>query len=356
MLGAYLDFGFWMLVLFITTSITNSAERPPKFLGAQSCASAMCHGGADEKHNQFLIWSKKDFHTRAPATLAMARSARIADTLKINNAATDARCTVCHNPFQAVPTERKGPLVGKLEGVSCESCHNAAEPWLLTHTRPDLTHEQKVAVGLRDLKNLYVRANTCVACHQNLEPEVRAAGHPELIFELDGQCASMPRHWRETNSLRGSQAWLIGQAAALREAAAHATTRNASGETKARAAALEWLVGSPVAVPSADQHAREVAAWQWKEEDVVARLTKLAGSSEAFLRSDVSKDEQTHRAERLVMAVERALVALKLDKDPVFTSKLDRLFKDIQSRPDFEPKVFAEHLKEFDSEWIKVAK
>src|SRR6185436_5698664 len=120
--------------------------------------------------------------------------------------------------------------LAKLEGVSCESCHNASEPWLLTHTRIDVTYEQKVSAGLRDLKNLYVRANTCVACHQNIEPDLRAAGHPELAFELDGQCVSMPRHWAETNRLRGAQAWWIGQAVALREAAAQVARTKVSDE------------------------------------------------------------------------------------------------------------------------------
>src|SRR6185436_18970049 len=120
-------------------------------------------------------------------------SQRLAETLKIN-AAEDARCTVCHNPFQTVAAGRKDTAIDKLEGVSCESCHNAAEPWIRTHTRTDISYQDKVNAGMRDLKNLYVRANTCVACHQNLDPQIRQVGHPELIFELDGQCVTMPRH------------------------------------------------------------------------------------------------------------------------------------------------------------------
>lgn len=40
---------------------------------------------------------------------------------------------------------------------------------------------------MRDLRNLYARANACVACHQNVDPEILKAGHPELVFELDRQ-------------------------------------------------------------------------------------------------------------------------------------------------------------------------
>jgi hypothetical protein len=84
------------------------------------------------------------------------------------------------------------------EGVSGGSCHGPAEAWLRSHTRSDLTHADRVASGMRDLRSLYHRANACVACHQTLEPEIVAVGrHPVLYFELDGQAHSQPKHWRE---------------------------------------------------------------------------------------------------------------------------------------------------------------
>ena len=86
----------------------------------------------------------------------------------IRDVADDARCTVCHAPFAGVPTaQRIGPL-DRGDGVSCETCHGPAEPWIRAHTRTakdGYTHSDKVAAGLRDLRNPYVRANTCVACH-----------------------------------------------------------------------------------------------------------------------------------------------------------------------------------------------
>jgi hypothetical protein len=328
---------FLALAMVGAASVFAGELTAPKFLGAPSCASAMCHGGADEKHNQFITWSKKDFHTRAPATLSMSRSTRIAETLKIADATSDARCTVCHNPFQAIPAERKGPMVGRLEGISCESCHNAAENWLLTHTRTDLTHEQKVSAGLRDLKNLYVRANTCVACHQNLEPELRAAGHPELIFEMDGQTAAMPRHWTETNRLRGAQAWFVGDAVARRERVAQSNYPKVIDEQR-----------------SADDLARETAAQNWTAPEVRSRLDKLASTHDQFANASGS-NELAQRAERLALGLERLLVALNLHKHPALSPKLDQLFKDVQSRPDFSARQFAEHLKAFETEWKKAA-
>ncbi|MDB6039794.1 MAG: hypothetical protein JWM99_3635, partial [Verrucomicrobiales bacterium] len=110
-------------------------------------------------------------------------------------------------------TARSG--TSTIDGVSCENCHGRAEPWIRSHTRTDLGHAERTNLGIRDLRDIYVRANKCVACHQNLDGQILAAGHPELIFELDGQAASQPRHWRE--KLDHGQLWLEGQAVALRE-------------------------------------------------------------------------------------------------------------------------------------------
>ncbi len=327
----------------------------------------MCHGGAEEKHNEFWIWSKKDFHTRAPTTLSLGWSRRMAETLKITDPRGSDRCTVCHNPFEAVPPALKVATINKLEGVSCETCHNAAnENWLLTHTRTDLTYDQKVAAGLRDLKNLYVRANSCVACHQNLDPELRAAGHPELTFELDGQSAAMPRHWTETNRLRGAQAWLVGQAVALREATAQVA--DSESEITQRAEALAWLLnGAAGPRPAksisdgkkeyhewADSAARKMAEAHWTATDIRAQLNKLAARHAEFAGADVPSPVWAVRAERLVLGLERLLVALKLEKNSNLSPKLDQLFKDVQSRPGFSPKQFGEHLKAFE-EALKTA-
>ncbi len=70
---------------------------------------------------------------------------------------------------------------------------------------------------MRDLRNLYVRANACVACHQNLAPELLKAGHPDLFFELDSQSVAEPKHWKDEEPWSGLREWLTGQAVALRE-------------------------------------------------------------------------------------------------------------------------------------------
>jgi hypothetical protein len=188
-----------------------------QFVGAVGCKSSSCHGGAGEKRSQYLTWLQKDFHTRSYAILTNARSARIAETLGLAVAQESPRCTICHSPFQSVAPTRLMPTAHPDEGVSCESCHSAAEPWLRGHTRKDWNYAMRVTAGMRDLRSFYVRANTCVACHQNLESNILKAGHPELTFELDGQSVAEPKHWRDDDPQSGLRAWLVGQAVALRE-------------------------------------------------------------------------------------------------------------------------------------------
>lgn len=139
------------------------------------------------------------------------------------------------------------PALDPTESVSCESCHGAAGSWLRGHTRPDWSYATRVGAGMRDLKSLYVRANTCVACHQNLDDDIAAAGHPPLVFELDGQSIAEPKHWRDPID-SGVNAWLTGQAVALRELSWHLATKGtAQQDAVMQWRGLAWLLGKVTA-------------------------------------------------------------------------------------------------------------
>jgi hypothetical protein len=336
----------------------------PKFLGSQTCSSSSCHGGAAEKSNQYTIWSTHDFHHARPyATLETARSERLAEDLRIGNPTQSARCTVCHAPFATVPADRLGHDAQVTEGVSCETCHGPAENWLRSHTRLDYTHADRVAAGMRDLNNLYVRANTCVACHQNLDPEIRAAGHPELIFEMDGQCVTMPRHWHEEHS--GAQSWFVGQAAAAREMSWQlANEPSTSRELVERWSGLVWVLEAQAqttmnllspshedfvhAQARYDRLAKQFADPALSQLDPAKAVGWLAGSADAFTQPNVSKTLAARRAERLVLALDRLLPDLGGARtNAVVNESLNKLFVDAQSPPDFEPKRFAKDLNTF---------
>jgi hypothetical protein len=298
---------------------------PARFTGSPSCMSSSCHGGGTGK-NQGLIFAKKDVHTRGVALLSNTRSQRIAEVLQIPDAARSQRCLVCHSPLQTVPPQRFVKGVLPENGVSCESCHGPAEQWLRFHTRPDATHEQNVSIGLRELRDSYHRSNACVACHLNLDPELRRAGHPEMFFELDGQMAAEPPHWKNTpGAWGGPAAWLTGQAVALRELSWKLGT-GTDTELAPRWRALVWLLrkteAGAVQLPTdtasftamqaaADRLARAAAGGTWSRESTLKLLRTYATLSEDFRTSTADPADLRRRGEVLVLALDRLWQPLK---------------------------------------------
>lgn len=361
------------ILLVFSVGSGGNLRADDRFIGAESCATSGCHGGGTENRQQFTIWSRRDTHSKTFSTLTTARSARMSESLKIADPTRSTRCTTCHMPFFEVPAARFASQIKATEGVSCESCHGPAESWLRTHTRPDLSHEEKVAAGVRDLRNLYVRANSCVACHQNVDADLLRAGHPELIFELDGQSVSEPKHWRETGEFRGPQAWLTGQAVALREVSWQLAGKAGDEKAPMRWAGLLWLLQQTAGVDSslpslagisteakegdfdqarqkADALAKKSAESVWTPARVQQALLKLSGTREQFADGKTPAIIQARRAERLVLALDR-LVASLPDKATVraLQPPLNQLFKLAQSLPDFQPATFAVALGEFET-------
>lgn len=360
-----------LLTAALVSPPLRAAPAEPRFVGPKTCATALCHGGAGEARHQFSIWSKRDFHSGSYATLTTARSEQIARALGANDATTDQRCVACHAPFAGLPSERALERLDSRDGVSCESCHGAGESWLRSHTRTDYNHQLRVAAGQRDLRDLYGRANACVACHQNLDAPLLAAGHPELLFELDGQTLAEPRHWREQSSHHGAQAWFVGQAVALREMSAQA----ANGKAQAPGSAEQWnallwlfrnLGDIDPAVPSASQLplkntkapdalkiadaiARDAARIEWSDTLTLRCLNRLASVAGDFEQAGHTRATHTRRAERLVLGIDRLLASL----DPATTKPLephvDRIFKLSQSALNFDPKTFAKELRAFQA-------
>ena len=341
--------------------------------GPSTCATSGCHGGADAISRQYVIWSQRDVHSRAYATLTSARAARMGEALKIENPAQNATCTACHAPLQTVAPGLLAADAHVEDGVACASCHGTGETWLRSHSRPDWTHADRVAAGMHELRNLYGRANTCVACHQNIDPAlVKVGKHPQLIFELDGQAASEPKHWRETATWHGAQAWYVGQSVALREMSGALLHGSADAELEApRWAGLLWvlqrcelgdappslagLASDPApaaytaALETTDLTAQRAAGLAWTNEMTKALLKKLAAAHPGFLDASVTKPVQAYRAERLVLALDRLLASLPAKQRPTAAdAQLDVLFRLAQSIPDFSPADFARELAVFE--------
>jgi hypothetical protein len=318
---------FSALLLLPTSTFAQVKSDPGHFLGLQSCASSGCHGGGVGK-DQVLIWKKKDVHSLAHALLGKAQSKRIAETLGIPDATTDARCTVCHSPMESIAPTLLAPGVKADKGVSCETCHGPGEKWLLFHTRTDITHAQRVAAGLREVQDLYGRANACVACHLNIDAELVSAGHPEMFFEMDRQIQMQPPHWKDEGAWLGPKTWLTGQAAALRELSWKRNS-NANDETLApRWEALIWLLrqtpegakqlpatGNRIdfafVQTAADRLGRTASRSDWTREKTVETLRRMTSTSGEFRDELQSQVLLRRRAEVLIPAIDRLWQALK---------------------------------------------
>jgi len=369
------------LYLVVAAGIANLPAKEPRqiretggaFVGSTGCKSSSCHGGAGAKRSQYITWSQKDFHTKAYAVLLNARSERIAEGLGIPGAQSSSRCTVCHSPFQSVAPSRLQRTAHPDEGVSCETCHGAAGGWLRGHTRTDWSYNTRVAAGMRDLRNLYMRANACVACHQNLAPELLQAGHPDLFFELDGQSVAEPKHWRDEEPWSGLREWLTGQAVALREmSAALAGEPQTDAFSIARWDGLAWLcatatsaasIPSPVIQPSitpgrsdfismqtqADALARRASTSNWSESSARSLLVALASADGEFAAKGIANQSLGQRAKRLVLALDRLVSALNQNHGTPLKvdSELNQLFQDVRTLDAFDATGFAGHLRAF---------
>ena len=349
--------------------VTIAPARAEQFVGSAGCKSSSCHGGAGEKRSQYITWTQYDFHTRGYAVLVNARSARMAETLHLNSATSSSRCTICHSPFQTLDTSRLTDSSHVDQGVSCESCHNSASSWLRGHTRPDWTYAMRVTAGIRDLRNFYVRANTCVACHQNVDSDLLAAGHPVLRFELDGQSVAQPKHWQDPPG-SGAKAWLVGQAVALREMSwALMNSPNPDQDSIGRWSAVAWLLSHATAQAGiggldapgppythavfidmqerADSLARRAAETSFDKEFARTTFQSLTTINNEFSNSGQSRDILFWRAERLAPALNRLAVASGIDSDASPRPESRALFEAIQNPAAFDPLHFAKAMEAY---------
>ncbi len=228
----------------------------------------------------------------------------------------------------------------------------------------------RVTAGMRDLKNLYVRANTCVACHQNIDNDLLRAGHPALVFELDSQSVNEPKHWHNDEPWSGARAWLTGQAVALREAAWRSRTdTDPAIDMQETSVALAWLLAKATSTDpmlpkiseaqssdleplqkQADDLARRAATWNPNADSTMAILRALAESHAEFaVTKPISAETLFYRAKRLCLALDRLANALKENGAAQISvdKELKSLREDVQLRDNFDAPRFSEHLRVF---------
>jgi hypothetical protein len=226
-------------IFFASILTTHAAGLPAetsKYTGPGSCSSTSCHGSvkprADSRifQNEYSIWVVKDKHAKAYDALVSPVGERIGRILGVGKSEQAAKCLACH--ALDVPADARAKTFELNEGVTCESCHGPASAWLGPHTTRNWTHDQSVAAGMYDTRNLVRRTEKCLSCHlgtqeKYVDHEMIAAGHPDLYFELDSFSSVMPRHWKsprenapgvaaENSAWSGVRDWGTGQAVQLR--------------------------------------------------------------------------------------------------------------------------------------------
>jgi hypothetical protein len=226
-------------IFFAALPGARAADPPAetsKYTGPGSCSSTSCHGSVKPRtdsrifQNEYSIWVVKDKHAKAYEALTGPVGERMGRILGLGKSEQAMKCLACH--ALDVPADTRAKTFELNEGVTCESCHGPSSAWLGPHTTRGWTHEQSVAAGMYDTRNLVRRAEKCLSCHLGtqekfVDHEMIAAGHPDLYFELDSFSSVMPRHWKtpresapgtpaENDAWSGVRDWGTGQAVQLR--------------------------------------------------------------------------------------------------------------------------------------------
>ncbi len=205
-----------VLVLGVLSPPPSVGQTPaPLYMGVGSCSAPQCHGSVSAlttsqlgvRQNEYTHWISEEKHARAYEVLLRDRSIQMAKNLKLTEPPDQSeRCLVCHAmyvPKNMLPRgvqsmkELEGPKYQREDGVSCEACHGAAKIWLENHVGRD--YKELLQEGMYDTRNLAKRAEKCVSCHvgdetRNVDHELIAAGHPDLVFELDTFTSILPPH------------------------------------------------------------------------------------------------------------------------------------------------------------------
>ena len=246
----------WCSSLFLTGLIASSAapqggvaaQTPPpaagSYTGPGSCAAASCHGsvrpvpGSRILQTEYTTWVVQDAHAKATTTLGDSVSQRMARILGLPRADTAPKCLACHS-LEVPESQRARSYTA--EGVSCEACHGPASGWLGPHTTRGWSHAQSVEFGMYDTKDVVKRTEKCASCHigtaeKSVDHEMIAAGHPDLVFDLEAFSAAMPRHWQWAHPADPWQSvrnWSVGQIVQLREGLERVGRRAAGGDAAA---------------------------------------------------------------------------------------------------------------------------
>lgn len=187
--GALICF-FWMAILECTSTRGQSPQCDPKKV-VTSAGCIQCHTQAD------AVW-KRTPHFISFNTLHRQPEAKvIAKKMGIISIKRSDVCVGCHY----TQIEKTGSKPKAISGVSCESCHGAGRDWVNIHhdyggpsvtksletpTHAELRLEKSSQNGMRNPKNLFLMAKSCLTCHTvPNEKLVNIGGHSAGSLDFD---------------------------------------------------------------------------------------------------------------------------------------------------------------------------
>lgn len=204
--GSFLIFVSGLAAILLLTQPAPAQSKKYTTLGYRGCGTeqGICHQADGQ-------WWKGDPHfstvnalkrkKKRAMQMAQAYGLSAANYLKGNTG-----CAGCHGE---VVSGRENKNMNT--GVSCENCHGPSGPkgvgYLDVHTEgtnpkdPLATsrsgYQKALRVGLMELRNVTVRAETCVRCHQINEKKLLEAGHPtgEGFDYVKGIKNFISKHW-----------------------------------------------------------------------------------------------------------------------------------------------------------------
>lgn len=192
----------WLAAPVQAAPLPGTGANPHE--GVATCATSVCHGKVSEDPdspvwlNEYRIWLRQDYHSRAYRTLQSAQSEAIAGKLGLPSAAGAKICLDCH--ADNVAPGARGRRFQISDGVGCEACHGGAGQWLESHAEAATSHADNLARGMYPTEQPLERARLCLSCHLGTKDKfathrIMGAGHPRLAFELETFTVNQPRHY-----------------------------------------------------------------------------------------------------------------------------------------------------------------
>ena len=213
--GFAVSFSAVALLLVISSGANAQPPQcdPGSVLSYESCAK--CHG------SEVRVWKQTPHFKTFEQLSRDPKASEICQKMGLRSVKRSDVCINCHFTMQT-----RGDRDKAISGISCESCHGAAEQWLSVHNdyggntakeEESAEHRDErlaisTAYGMRNTRDLYLIASSCYHCHTVPNEElVNVGGHKagSIDFELVRWSQGQIRH----NFLRSDGA--INQASGI---------------------------------------------------------------------------------------------------------------------------------------------